>query len=74
LKKECHTRELLNKQFKKLWKNEQKVSKLKLDEDLMVLKLQEKKLLKKEIFLLKQLDLILIMLLLELKLYTEQLD
>jgi hypothetical protein len=74
LKKECHIKELLNKQFKKLWKNEQKVSKLKLDEDLMVLKLQEKKLLKKEIFLLKQLDLILITLLLELKLYTELLD
>jgi hypothetical protein len=73
LKKECHIKELLNKLFKKQWKNEQKVSKLKLDEDLTVLKLQEKKLLKKEIFLLKQLDLILITLLLELKLYTEQL-
>ena len=48
----------INKLFKKQWKKVQKESKLKLDEDLMELKLQEKKLLKKEIFLLKQLDLI----------------
>jgi len=59
LKKECHTREQLNKLFKKVWKNEQNESKLRLDEDLIELKLLEKKHLKKEISLLKQLGLIL---------------
>jgi hypothetical protein len=67
LKKECHIRELLNKLFKKVWKNEQNESKLKFEEDLMELKLLEKKHLKNEIFLLKLLDLILTMLQLELK-------
>jgi hypothetical protein len=60
LKKECHIRELLNKLFKKVWKNEQNESKLKFEEDLMELKLLEKKHLKKVIFLLKLLGLILI--------------
>jgi hypothetical protein len=58
LKKECHIKELLNKLLLKVWKNEQNESKLKFDEDLIELKLLEKKLLKNEIFLLKLLDLI----------------
>jgi len=58
LKKECHIKELLNKLLLKVWKNEQNESRLKFDEDLIELKLLEKKLLKNEISLLKLLDLI----------------
>jgi hypothetical protein len=70
LKKECLIKEQLNRLFKKQWKLEQNESKLKFEEDLIEQKLLERKLSKNEIYQHKQSELILIIQLLELKLFT----
>jgi hypothetical protein len=74
LKKECLIKEQLNKLYKKVWKNEQNESKLRSDEDLMELKLLERKLLKKVIYQHKLLELTLIIQLLELRQFMVHYD